>query len=148
MTFDEFLDYISQKIAPYSLSPVGEVNMAVIYDNYPMDLILECVDIGIEKYFENMVSCEDTDIHKPNPEPILCCLKKLGIEKDEAIMVGDSPFDIKCANNAGVKSVLVDWRITGTGADEVKDAKEDFVIKEPADLLHRPARVAGLFAPG
>ena len=90
---------------------------------------------GIEKYFENMVSCEDTDIHKPNPEPILCCLKKLGIEKDEAIMVGDSPFDIKCANNAGVKSVLVDWRITGTGADEVKDAKEDFVIKEPADLL-------------
>ena len=52
MTFDEFLDYISQKIAPYSLSPVGEVNMAVIYDNYPMDLILECVDIGIEKYFE------------------------------------------------------------------------------------------------
>lgn len=90
---------------------------------------------GLAEYFEDMVSCEDTDIHKPNPEPILLCLEKLGIEKDEAIMVGDSPFDIKCANNAGVKSVLVDWRITSDSEALISDAKADYEIAEPMDLL-------------
>ena len=90
---------------------------------------------GLAGYFEDMVSCEDTDIHKPNPEPILLCLDKLGIEKAEAIMVGDSPFDIKCANNAGVKSVLVDWRITSDSTSPIDDAKADYEIAEPMDLM-------------
>lgn len=90
---------------------------------------------GLAGYFEDMVSCEDTDIHKPNPEPILLCLDKLGIEKAEAIMVGDSPFDIKCANNAGVKSVLVDWRITSDSASPIDDARADYEIAEPMDLM-------------
>ena len=89
---------------------------------------------GIGDYFEEMVSCDDTDIHKPNPEPILLCLKKMGITAEEALMVGDSPFDIKCANNAGVKSVLVGWRITGDGQTLIDDAREDFTIVEPAEL--------------
>ena len=84
---------------------------------------------------EDMVSCDDTQVHKPNPEPILLCLEKLGIAKDEAIMVGDSPFDIKCANNAGVKSVLVDWRITSDSAALITDAKADYEIAKPLDLM-------------
>ena len=56
-------------------------------------------------------------------------------------MIGDSPFDIKCANNAGVLSVLVAWRITGSGAPEVADAKWDYEIAEPADLLTLLAQI-------
>lgn len=91
--------------------------------------------LGIASYFDDMVSCEDTKIHKPNPEPILLCMQKLGVSQEECIMIGDSPFDIKCANNAGVLSVLVDWRITGKGAPEVADARWDYEISEPGDLL-------------
>lgn len=91
--------------------------------------------LGLRDYFEDMVSCDDTQVHKPNPEPILLCLEKLGIAKDEAIMVGDSPFDIKCANNAGVKSVLVDWRITSDSAALITDAKADYEIAKPLDLM-------------
>ncbi len=91
--------------------------------------------LGIDGYFEDMVSCEDTTIHKPNPEPILCCLEKLGITRDEAIMIGDSPFDMKCANNAGVKSVLVGWRITSGCAPQATDARADFEIEKPMDLM-------------
>ncbi len=90
---------------------------------------------GIGKYFEGIVTCEDTDVHKPNPEPILLCLKKMGITADEAIMVGDSPFDIKCANNAHVKSVLVDWRITSDNSPLISDAAEDYSIQEPRQLI-------------
>lgn len=90
---------------------------------------------GIASYFDDMVSCEDTNVHKPNPEPILLCMQKLGVSREDCIMIGDSPFDIKCANNAGVLSVLVAWRITGSGAPEVADAKWDYEIAESADLL-------------
>ena len=98
---------------------------------------------GIGDYFEEMVSCDDTDIHKPNPEPILLCLKKMGITAEEALMVGDSPFDIKCANNAGDKSVLVGWRITGDGQTLIDDAREDFTISEPSELVGVLKRLNG-----
>ena len=98
---------------------------------------------GIGPYFEDMVTCEDTHIHKPNPEPILLCLDKMGITAEEAIMVGDSPFDIKCANNAEVKSVLVDWRITGCGESPIADAAEDYTIAEPAELMEVLKKVNG-----
>ena len=98
---------------------------------------------GIGDYFEEMVSCDDTEIHKPNPEPILLCLKKMGITAEEALMVGDSPFDIKCANNAGVKSVLVGWRITGDGQTLIDDAREDFTISEPSELVGVLKRLNG-----
>ena len=89
---------------------------------------------NMNDFFDDMVTCDDTDIHKPNPEPLLLAMKRMGVSKDESIMIGDGPFDIKCANNAGVKSVLVGWRITGESA-LVKDAKEDFNINEPMELL-------------
>ena len=90
---------------------------------------------GITEYFEAMVTCDDTTVHKPNPEPILLGLEKMGITKDEAIMIGDSPFDIKCANNAGVKSVMVDWRITCDNSALITDAVWDYEIKQPMDLM-------------
>ena len=88
----------------------------------------------LKGFFDDMVTCDDTDIHKPNPEPLLLAIKRMGVTKDECIMIGDGPFDIKCANNAGVKSVLVGWRITGQSS-MIKDAKEDFNIEEPMELL-------------
>jgi len=89
----------------------------------------------LEDFFEVIVSCDDTTIHKPEPEPILLALKKLGIEKEEAIMIGDGPFDIKCANNAKVKSILVGWRITDNDNEVVGKIKPDYEIKKPEDLV-------------
>lgn len=89
---------------------------------------------GISHYFDAIVSCDDTGEHKPNPQPLLLGLEKLGAKAEEAVMVGDSSFDIRCANNAGVKSVLVDWRITG-GDDKLQECKIDYQLKKPMDML-------------
>lgn len=89
----------------------------------------------------DMVTCEDTAIHKPNPEPLLLGLEKVGGTAENSIMIGDSPFDIKCANNAGVRSVLVDWRITCDDTSLIDDAKADFVVKKPADLVELVAKL-------
>lgn len=90
---------------------------------------------NLAEYFDDIVSCDDTTIHKPNPEPIYIALSKLNAKKEEAIMIGDGHFDIKCANNAGVKSILVGWRITADGNPLVGECKEDYISETPKDIV-------------
>ena len=90
---------------------------------------------GIASYFDDLVTCDDTTIHKPNPEPLLLALSKLGASADESLMIGDSPFDIKCANNAGVDSVMVEWRIPCDDTSLIDDAKVDYWIHQPMELM-------------
>ena len=90
---------------------------------------------AITSYFSDLVTCDDTTVHKPNPEPILLAMSKLGASAEESIMIGDSPFDIKCANNAGVDSVMVNWRITCDETSVIDNAKVDYWIHQPSDLV-------------
>jgi DNA ligase (NAD+) len=57
--------------------------------------------------FDVVVAHEDTDRHKPDPDPVLLAVSKLGGTTAEAVYVGDSPFDIGAAKNAGVFAVAV-----------------------------------------
>jgi pyrophosphatase PpaX len=59
----------------------------------------------ITKFFDVIVSKEDSKIHKPNPEPIFLACKKLGIIPQDAIYVGDAVNDWKAANNAGMRFI-------------------------------------------
>src|SRR5687767_4813804 len=43
--------------------------------------------------FDVVVAHEDTDRHKPDPDPVLLAVEKLGGTPREAVYVGDSPFD-------------------------------------------------------
>lgn len=90
---------------------------------------------GVDHYIDALVTCEDTDKHKPDPEPVLKALEKLGITADEAVMVGDSMFDIRCAHNAGVKAALVSWAVAVS--EEEKDGPDgpEFFIEKAMDLL-------------
>ena len=89
----------------------------------------------ITSYFNDLVTCDDTTVHKPNPEPLLLAMSRLEAVPEESLMIGDSPFDIKCANNAGVDSVMVNWRITCDETSLIDDAKVDYWIHQPSDLV-------------
>lgn len=95
---------------------------------------------GLEKfkllpYLDCVISCDDTDKHKPDPEPLLVAMKKLYTKPEKSIMLGDTKFDILCARNAGVRSVLVGWQMALT-EEEIKGPEgPDFMIKKPDDLL-------------
>lgn len=67
---------------------------------------------GLEGYFDVCVAFEDTDRHKPDPAPILKALELLDYPNGKQVMmVGDSPYDIICAGNAGVTGAAVDWSL-------------------------------------
>jgi len=67
----------------------------------------------IDDMFDICIAYEDTDRHKPEPDPVLKALSTLGLDpdKESVIMVGDSPYDILCANSAGVTSAAVQWSV-------------------------------------
>jgi pyrophosphatase PpaX len=89
---------------------------------------------GIEEYFDDLVSCDDTEKHKPDPQPLLMGLKKLDAKAQNTLMIGDSVFDMKCANGAGVKTVLVGWRET-TDEHALEQCQIDYEILEPMELI-------------
>lgn len=89
----------------------------------------------LEKYFDTIVTCDDTDKHKPDPEPARIALERLESKPEEAIMVGDSIFDILCAKGAGVKAALVGWALAVNEGDKAGENAPDYIIEKADDLL-------------
>lgn len=90
---------------------------------------------GVTEYIDETVSCEDTDRHKPDPEPVLCALRKFGVKNDEALMVGDSMFDIKCAHNAGVRAAMVGWALAVSEEDLAGEDAPDYIMEKADDIF-------------
>lgn len=68
--------------------------------------------IGLEGVFDVLIANEDTEKHKPDPEPIITACERIGIAPSETVYVGDSVFDILCGKNAGVKTCGVKYTLT------------------------------------
>ena len=64
---------------------------------------------GVGVYFDVVVGSDDTERHKPHPEPVLKALELLDARPEDAAYVGDSPFDVAAARAAGVYAVAVGW---------------------------------------
>ena len=84
--------------------------------------------------FDVVVGFEDTRRHKPDPEPVLLAIERLGGTPEEAVYVGDSPFDVGAAKAAGVFAIAVGWG--GIHPDERLLAEEpDAFVHSPEELL-------------
>jgi pyrophosphatase PpaX len=89
---------------------------------------------GLEANFEVVIGSEDTERHKPDPEPILEALERMGAEPVDAAYVGDSPFDIRAAKAAGVYAVAVAWG--GIHGDASLEAERpDALVRHAEELL-------------
>lgn len=64
---------------------------------------------GIERFFEVVVGGDGTGRRKPDPQPLLVALDRLGARADDSAYVGDAPFDVLAAKAAGLFSVAVTW---------------------------------------
>jgi pyrophosphatase PpaX len=64
---------------------------------------------GLAKFLPVVIGADSVTKHKPEPEPVLLALERLGVSADEALMMGDSPHDISSGNAAGVKTIGALW---------------------------------------
>lgn len=64
---------------------------------------------GTAKYFDVLITPEDTGRHKPHAEPVLKAMTLLGAEKARTVFTGDARFDIESGAAAGIDTVFVTW---------------------------------------
>ncbi len=90
------------------------------------------VYFAMRDLFEVVISADDTERHKPEPDPLLEAMRRLGVGPREVAYIGDSPHDLKCAHAAGVTAVAVAW---GPFDREVLEReKPDLWLETPEDL--------------
>jgi pyrophosphatase PpaX len=78
---------------------------------------------GILNLFDAIVTIDDVRKGKPSAEPLQIAMNKLNVRPDEAVMVGDSKYDLLAAKAAGVKSVLLQWYGTEPTIEAMADCR-------------------------
>src|SRR5258705_2264816 len=94
---DEFLkkaDENNKKIA---------VGSAAIMFN--IDFVLD--GLNIRRYVDAIVSADDVQKSKPDPETWLTCMEKLNADSDECLVFEDSPKGAESALNAGIDCIII-----------------------------------------
>ena len=87
---------------------------------------------GLEERIDAMVTIENTETHKPGPEPIEHALELLGRPKQGAVYVGDAVSDMLAARAAGVAAVGVTWG--AFSYDGLAAVEPDAIATTPAEL--------------
>jgi len=75
----------------------------------------------------------DVERTKPEPDLVLAALEKLGTR--DAVMVGDTPWDVKAAQSAGVETIAV--LTGGFSDDELREAGAVAVFESIEELRRR-----------
>lgn len=65
---------------------------------------------GLLDSFDAIVCADDTARHKPDPAPLLLCVRQLGADEDDVLYVGDGLGDACAAEAAGIDFALACWK--------------------------------------
>jgi HAD superfamily hydrolase (TIGR01549 family) len=86
---------------------------------------------GASDLVEETTSSDDAEASKPEPDIVQAAVKQSGLDPDQLIMVGDTPYDLEASQRAGV--ALVGVRSGGWPDEDFAGAIA--VYQDPAELL-------------
>jgi pyrophosphatase PpaX len=90
--------------------------------------------VPLDRYLEAVVAADDTERHKPHPDPLLRALELLDGRPRSAVYVGDSPYDVRAAKSAGMAAVAVTWGGIH-GAERLAEEDPDALVGSAEELL-------------
>lgn len=88
---------------------------------------------NMDHFFPVLIGVHECERHKPNREPVETALRQLGLSAETCLMIGDSPFDIISARDAGAKTAAVRW--TYVSWEELLNERPTYILEKPQDLL-------------
>ena len=88
---------------------------------------------GAEALMDATTSSDDAEESKPDPDIITAALKRAGVGATEAVMIGDTPYDIEAATRAGVSTIA--FRSGGWQDADLEGAIA--IYDHPRDLLEQ-----------
>ena len=134
----EYKTCATERTRPYphiveTLEVIKDMNIPMgVCTNKPEALTRQILDdLGLSSYFISVVGGDTTGKRKPDPRPLLACLRGLATEPESSLMIGDSIHDVQAAHAAGVFIGVVPW---GYRSSPVEDLGADFIIHNLADL--------------
>lgn len=97
---------------------------------------------GLAPHFTGTQTADDAP-SKPHPQMVLNCLAATGVEGRDAVMVGDTSFDMEMGRAAGCRTIGVSWgyhpvdRVRAAGADRIADSFEE--LQTMLETMWEPA---------
>ena len=88
---------------------------------------------GIDDLIEEETTSEDAEESKPSPDIFAAALKRVGVKAEEAVSLGDTPYDAEASAKCGIRTVGV--TSGGWSKEELKKAGCVEVYEDAADLL-------------
>jgi len=108
--------------------------VVVLATSAPEDELAVLRDVlQVDDQVAHMTSSGDVDEAKPEPDLIEVALAKAGVEAKDAVLVGDTIYDVMAASRAGVRTIGV--LSGGVSAAELLDAGAVAVYDDAAALL-------------
>lgn len=80
-----------------------------------------------------LICREDSQRHKPHPDPLLAALDLLQARPDASIMVGDHTMDIEAGRAAGLKTIALLWDYRPH--DFFDNARPDWIARDLREVL-------------
>jgi HAD superfamily hydrolase (TIGR01509 family) len=88
---------------------------------------------GVADLLDAATSSDDAEESKPDPDIVHAALKRAKARPEDAVMIGDTPYDVEAASKAGVAVIAL--RSGGWSDEDLRGARE--IYDDPADLLAR-----------
>ena len=85
------------------------------------------------EWFEAIVTADDVQRFKPEPEPVLKALEVMGVGAREAVFVGDSTHDMRSGRAAGVTTAAALWGPYSRA--QLEPTAPDLWLDVPSDLM-------------
>lgn len=86
---------------------------------------------GVADLIETVISADDADRSKPDPDLVEVALDRVGVSASEAVLIGDTPYDIEAGQRAGVSVIALRC---GGGWTDRQLAGAVAIYDDPAEL--------------
>ncbi len=106
--------------------------LGIVTSKTRQEFVADFEPCGVAGLFGCVICVEDAPRPKPFADPLLTYMKRTGTRKEEILYIGDTVYDYRCAEGAGVDFGLAVW---GCNSKEGIDAK--YVFDTPADVYER-----------
>jgi len=128
---------------PFWLVPGVDEMLAKLKGRYPMCVVSARDENGtmrfleqfnLTQYFDHVITGQSAEHTKPYPDPILLAAKKMDVQPEECLMIGDTTVDMRAGKSAGAQTVGV---LCGFGEEpELKKEGADLILKTTSELAY------------
>lgn len=134
MFVEEYKACATDKTRPYpgvveTLQDIQNMNIPMgVCTNKPEAFTRQILDgLGLSMYINSVIGGDSTSARKPDPDPVLACLRGLVSKPESSLMIGDSVHDVHAAHAAGVTIGVVPW---GYRSAPVEELGADFILND------------------